>query len=80
MLIETAAGMVNVDEIARACPERMEAMIFGVADYAASMQAQTTSIGGVDEGYSVLTNANERRHARAATGATSGTTRWPGSP
>ena len=51
--------MVNVDEIARACPERMEAMIFGVADYAASIQSRTTSIGGVDERYSVLTDANE---------------------
>ena len=59
VLIETAAGMVNVDEIARACPERMEAMIFGVADYAASIQARTASIGGSDEGYSVLTNAGE---------------------
>jgi hypothetical protein len=59
VLIETAIGMVNVDEIARACPERMEAMIFGVADYAASVQARTTSIGGVDESYSVLTNADE---------------------
>ena len=57
VLIETAIGMVNVDEIARACPERMEAMIFGVADYAASVQARTTSIGGSDESYSVLTNA-----------------------
>ena len=59
VLIETAIGMVNVDEIARACPERMEAMIFGVADYAASVQARTTSIGGSDEGYSVLTDADE---------------------
>jgi malyl-CoA/(S)-citramalyl-CoA lyase len=45
-LIETAAGMYNVDEIAAACPERMEAMLFGVADYAASLQSHTTSIGG----------------------------------
>jgi malyl-CoA/(S)-citramalyl-CoA lyase len=58
VLIETAIGMVNVDEIARACPERMEAMIFGVADYAASVQARTTSIGGSDEAYSVLTSAD----------------------
>jgi malyl-CoA/(S)-citramalyl-CoA lyase len=35
VLIETAIGMVNVDEIAAACPGRMEAMIFGVADYCA---------------------------------------------
>jgi malyl-CoA/(S)-citramalyl-CoA lyase len=58
VLIETAIGMVNVDEIAQACPERMEAMIFGVADYAASIQSHTASIGGVDENYSVLTDVN----------------------
>ena len=45
VLIETAAGMHRVDEIAAACPERMEAMVFGVADYAASLQSHTTSIG-----------------------------------
>ena len=32
VLIETAAGMHHIDEIAAACPERMEAMVFGVAD------------------------------------------------
>jgi malyl-CoA/(S)-citramalyl-CoA lyase len=58
VLIETAIGMVNVDEIATACPERMEAMIFGVADYAASIQSHTASIGGVDPDYSVLTDTN----------------------
>jgi malyl-CoA/(S)-citramalyl-CoA lyase len=63
VLIETAIGMVNVDEIAQACPERMEAMIFGVADYAASIQSHTASIGGVDENYSVLTDGEDReRH------------------
>ena len=56
VLIETAIGMVKVDEIAAACPERMEAMIFGVADYAASIQSHTASIGGVDPNYSVLTD------------------------
>ena len=58
VLIETALGMVHVDEVAQACPDRMEAMIFGVADYAASLQSHTASIGGVDENYSVLTDAN----------------------
>jgi malyl-CoA/(S)-citramalyl-CoA lyase len=58
VLIETAIGMVNVDEIATASPERLEAMIFGVADYAASIQSQTTSIGGVDANYSILTDPN----------------------
>jgi malyl-CoA/(S)-citramalyl-CoA lyase len=59
VLIETAIGMVNVDEIATAAPDRMEAMVFGVADYAASIGSHTASIGGVDENYSVLTDAPE---------------------
>jgi malyl-CoA/(S)-citramalyl-CoA lyase len=57
-LIETAPGMVNLDEIAAACPERMEALIFGVADYAASIQSQTASIGGSDPNYAVITDPN----------------------
>ena len=56
-LIETAPGMLHVEEIAAACPERLEALIFGVADYAASMQSHTTSIGGSEAGYSVMTDA-----------------------
>ncbi len=56
ILIETAAGMDNVREIARACPERLEAMVFGVADYAASVQARTTNIGGANPHYSILTD------------------------
>jgi len=58
VLIETAIGMVNIDEIATACPSRMEAMVFGVADYAASLQSHTTSIGGADPNYAVLTDRN----------------------
>jgi malyl-CoA/(S)-citramalyl-CoA lyase len=54
VLIETAIGMVNCEEIARACPERMEAMVFGVADYAASIQSHTTSIGGTNPDYAML--------------------------
>lgn len=56
VLIETANGMLRVDEIAPACPARMEAMVFGVADYAASIQSHTTSIGGADANYAVLTD------------------------
>ncbi len=58
VLIETAMGMVKCDEIAAACPERMEAMIFGVADYAASLQSHTTSIGGANPDYAMLTDAD----------------------
>ena len=56
VLIETAMGMANVEEIAKACPERMEAMVFGVADYAASVRARTTQIGGANPDYGMLTD------------------------
>ncbi|KAB2858188.1 MAG: CoA ester lyase [Bauldia sp.] len=58
-LIETAPGMFNLDEIAACCPERMEALIFGVADYAASIQSQAASIGGSDPNYATITDAPE---------------------
>jgi malyl-CoA/(S)-citramalyl-CoA lyase len=51
VLIETAAGMANVESIAGARPDRLEAMVFGVADYAASVQARTTNIGGLNPDY-----------------------------
>jgi malyl-CoA/(S)-citramalyl-CoA lyase len=56
ILIETARGMANVEAIAQACPDRLEAMVFGVADYAASVQARTTNIGGANPDYAVLTD------------------------
>ncbi len=56
ILIETARGMANVEAISRARPDRQEAMVFGVADYAASVQARTTNIGGANPQYSVLTD------------------------
>jgi malyl-CoA/(S)-citramalyl-CoA lyase len=62
VLIETAIGMVKLDEIAAACPERMEAMVFGVADYAASLQSHTTSIGGIDPNYSVGPDLGDQWH------------------
>ena len=56
ILIETAMGMANVEAIAQTCPERLEAMVFGVADYAASTRARTTNIGGANPDYAVLTD------------------------
>jgi malyl-CoA/(S)-citramalyl-CoA lyase len=50
--------MANVEAIARAVPDRLEAMVFGVADYAASVQARTTNIGGANPEYAVLTDAD----------------------
>lgn len=51
-LIETALGMANVEDIARngACG-RLEALHFGVADYAASNRARTVNIGGLNPDY-----------------------------
>ena len=56
ILIETAMGMANVEQIAQTCPERLEAMVFGVADYAASTQARTTNMGGANPDYFMLTH------------------------
>src|ERR1700746_1942006 len=53
VLIETALGMANVEAIAQSS-RRLEAMSFGVADYAASTRARTTVIGGVNPEYGVL--------------------------
>lgn len=50
VLIETALGMANVEAIAQSS-KRLEAMHFGVADYAASMRARTVVIGGLNPDY-----------------------------
>ncbi len=52
-LIETALGMANVNDIAKqgALGGRLEALHFGVADYAASNRARTTNIGGLNPDY-----------------------------
>ena len=49
-LIETALGMANVEAIAQ-FGGRLEALHFGVADFAASMRARTVSIGGLNPDY-----------------------------
>lgn len=49
-LIETTLGMANVESVAISSP-RLEAMHFGVADYAASCRARTTNIGGLNPDY-----------------------------
>jgi malyl-CoA/(S)-citramalyl-CoA lyase len=49
-LIETALGMANVEAIAQ-FGGRLEALHFGVADYAASMRSRTTNIGGLNPHY-----------------------------
>ncbi len=49
-LIETALGMANIKEIAQSSG-RLEALHFGVADYAASLRARTVVIGGLNPDY-----------------------------
>ncbi len=59
ILIETALGMSNVEQIAASC-ERLEAMIFGVGDYSISMQTGDVLFGSASSKYSILTTPNER--------------------
>lgn len=53
VIIETAAGITNVAEIATGSP-RLQAMSLGAADFAASMGMQTTGIGGTQENYYMI--------------------------
>jgi citrate lyase subunit beta / citryl-CoA lyase len=46
--IESAIGLVNINSIARAT-KRLEALVFGPGDYAASVGIPQTSIGTMDE-------------------------------
>ncbi len=50
VIIETAAGISHVEEIA-ASSLRLQAMSLGAADFAASMGMATTGIGGTQENY-----------------------------
>ena len=53
VIIESAAGICHVQEIAAASP-RLQAISLGAADFAASMGMQTTGIGGTQENYYML--------------------------
>jgi malyl-CoA/(S)-citramalyl-CoA lyase len=52
-ILETAQGVVNLEEIAAASP-RMQGMSFGPADLAASRRMKTTRVGGGHPGYRVM--------------------------
>lgn len=58
VIIESAAGIAHVEEIAAASP-RLQAMSLGAADFAASMGMQTTGIGGTQESYYMLQGGNQ---------------------
>lgn len=59
IIIETAAGLANVNDIATGSP-RLQAMSLGAADYAASMGMATTGIGGTQAGYYMLADDEAR--------------------
>ncbi len=61
-LIETALGGANVMAIARSS-QRLEALHFGVADYAASMRARTVNIGGLNPDYQCDGAIGDQWHA-----------------
>ncbi|HKY57096.1 MAG TPA: CoA ester lyase [Aeromicrobium sp.] len=54
-ILETAEGVVNVEEIAAASP-RMQGISLGPADLAASRRMKTTRVGGGHPGYLVRTD------------------------
>jgi malyl-CoA/(S)-citramalyl-CoA lyase len=60
VIIETALGLTNIDEIAGSS-KRLESLHFGSADYAASQRMRTTNIGGGNADYIMLTDGPEAR-------------------
>lgn len=57
-ILETARGMVNVEEICGASP-RMQGISLGPADLAADRRMKTTRVGGGHPGYLVRADAKE---------------------
>jgi len=53
VIIESAAGICHVEEIAASSPRR-QAISLGAADFAASMGMATTGIGGTQENYYMI--------------------------
>lgn len=61
-LIETALGGVNISAIAQSS-SRLEALHFGVADYAASLRSRTIVIGGLNPDYACDGALNDQWHS-----------------
>ena len=58
LMIESALGMQNINAIASAS-SRIESLHFGAGDYAASIHAQTTHIGGINEDYAIVSGGRD---------------------
>jgi malyl-CoA/(S)-citramalyl-CoA lyase len=65
-ILETAEGVVNVEDIATASP-RMHGLSLGPADLAASRGMKTTRVGGGHPGYGVLSDAGDTGGGAART-------------
>jgi malyl-CoA/(S)-citramalyl-CoA lyase len=63
-ILETAQGVVNLEEIAAASP-RMQGMSFGPADLAASRRMKTTRVGGGHPGYRVMEDPSDPENPEA---------------
>jgi malyl-CoA/(S)-citramalyl-CoA lyase len=63
-ILETAAGVANVEEIAGASP-RMQGISLGPADLAASRRMTTTRVGGGHPGYLVRADPTDQDGPRA---------------
>src|SRR5436853_655334 len=63
-ILETALGVVNVEEIAAASP-RMQGMSFGPADLAASRRMKTTRVGGGHPGYRSMEDPSDPENPEA---------------
>ena len=59
VLIETAQGVANVEDIA-CSSSRLEAMVFGVGDYTVEMQTQDIVFGRPNADYSVLSEKDQQ--------------------
>jgi malyl-CoA/(S)-citramalyl-CoA lyase len=59
VLIETAQGVANVEDIA-CSSSRLEAMVFGVGDYTVEMQTQDIVFGRPNSDYFVLSEKNQQ--------------------
>ncbi len=65
-ILETASGMVNVEEIAAASP-RMQGISLGPADLAASRRMKTTRVGGGHPGYVSIADPSDDPDAARVT-------------
>ena len=60
IIIETTLGLININKIALSS-KRNESLHFGSADFAASLGAKITNIGGINKNYGILDDNQKKR-------------------